>query len=500
MTFAEFKKLKIDTSGVGWEKPSKNDVSYFCTPKGAKMIGWAGADGVHYCSVRGLDETIFAVSPMNSPGRYVRPVARNFDDFLRLLLACLDLNLVEQSWMWDGEQLAGEIENVRNSEFFDPAPLDAIREKCGLEPMENPGEYLRRLQSSFNYAEIPFTEEYYETVGDADAWTPPAWKVTMDGGFFPERGEGGREIALDKAFRWGGQTWRIPSIYLCSGGVAADFFIEIDSEDFLRFRDEVRELYERGEATDEEQERLCCRNPANVDFYPTLTANGATLENRNGCGEAWYPASCLDDGMEENARAKYLVERYGFDLTKIWVVRRCFFPSETKIQEITSLRLKITRAPVEFYGVRFTNPRAGESYSFTHPVYGTERLLTVEEYGLEEIEENRFASEEWSFPTRLATMRYTVSPNLPEDEIFVRDCSRGDAPRRRKSETRDEQGAVTVGAIFSPDGPIAAAIGAERNATSRYACSSLYFEKPENVEWRVIFRVKTTEDLEEELL
>ena len=93
---------------------------------------------------------IFAVSPMNLPGNYVHPIARNMEDLLRLLLACLDMNLIEQSWMWDEEQLTEQIEAVRNSEYFDDTPLQTIREKCGLEPMENPFAYLYRLQRSFN--------------------------------------------------------------------------------------------------------------------------------------------------------------------------------------------------------------------------------------------------------------------------------------------------------------------------------------------------------------
>ena len=122
-------------------------------------------DGIHYCTVRALGETIFAVSPMNLPGNYVHPIARNLEDLIRLLLACLDMNLIEQSWMWDEEQLDEQIEAVRNSEYFDDTPLQAIREKCGLEPMENPFRYLYNLQRSFDYGSIPFTKEYYETIG-----------------------------------------------------------------------------------------------------------------------------------------------------------------------------------------------------------------------------------------------------------------------------------------------------------------------------------------------
>jgi len=83
MTYTEFKKLKINTTAIGWE-PAGKEEAYFCTPKGAKIIGRAGVDGIHYCTVRALGETIFAVSPMNLPGQYVHPIARNLTDLLRL--------------------------------------------------------------------------------------------------------------------------------------------------------------------------------------------------------------------------------------------------------------------------------------------------------------------------------------------------------------------------------------------------------------------------------
>ncbi|WP_222860695.1 hypothetical protein [Paenibacillus antibioticophila] len=51
----------------------QNDPPYFCTPKGARMIGWAGVDGIHFCFVRGFGEMVFAVSPMNTAGNYVHP-------------------------------------------------------------------------------------------------------------------------------------------------------------------------------------------------------------------------------------------------------------------------------------------------------------------------------------------------------------------------------------------------------------------------------------------
>ena len=63
-TYQKFKKLNIRHSAIGLEQ-SDTDVTYYCTPRDAAIIGWAGVDGIHYCTIPECGEMIFAVSPMN---------------------------------------------------------------------------------------------------------------------------------------------------------------------------------------------------------------------------------------------------------------------------------------------------------------------------------------------------------------------------------------------------------------------------------------------------
>lgn len=503
MTYTKFQKLNIDTSPIGWEQTDSKEECCFCTPKGAKIIGRAGVDGIHYCTVRGFGSMIFAVSPMNLPGNYVHPIAENFTDFLRLLLACLNLNIIEQAWSWDEEQLTEQIEQVGNSEYFDDAPLKAIREKCGLEPMEAPFCYLYTLQRSFDYGSIPFTKEYYElTDADDSPWQPPEWKVTADGGFFEVRGKAGKEIVLNKTFVWNGITWHVPSAYLCKNQVVVvDFLAEIETDEYLKFRQDAEEVMNRGRLTEEEEEILRRRNPAGMMIQPKITVNGTELQSRRGRGETWIPQSCLDAGEAVDMRAKAIAEHYCFDLSKLYVIRRCSFPSETKIGEIVSLCLKMM-GEAEFYqGIHFTDPHVGDSYTFTHPVRGTEHTLTVTEYDAEEMDQDKFASDEWIFPTHMTAMKYTVTPDLPRDEIGVRDCAHGDSPRRRESAPKpDCDFCSAIAVIRSSDGPSAVIAGVPQVPDVHSVCSSLHFERQDSVEWRVGFRVKTVEDMEVELL
>ncbi len=155
--YDKFKKLDINFSRLGLEQGDAYG-GYFCTPKGAKVIGWEGVDGIHYCFVKGFGEMVFAVNPSNLPGEYVHPLARSFEDFLRLLLACGSTAALEQAWMWN----RGEFDAFLETYPPDPEQrviLDIIRDKLSLTSMENPYEYIKEIQSTFDYKQIQYSKE-----------------------------------------------------------------------------------------------------------------------------------------------------------------------------------------------------------------------------------------------------------------------------------------------------------------------------------------------------
>ena len=78
-TYQKFKKMNIDHSVIGMDQSDSN-TNYFCTPKGAKIIGNAGVDGIHYCFIEGFEDMVFVVSPEGVPGEYVHPIAKDFEE------------------------------------------------------------------------------------------------------------------------------------------------------------------------------------------------------------------------------------------------------------------------------------------------------------------------------------------------------------------------------------------------------------------------------------
>lgn len=306
---------------------------------------------------------------------------------------------------------------------------------------------------------------------------------------------------MNKTFYWGNETWHVPSAYLFKDGVVIDFFAEINTESFIKFRKDAEQLLQHGRMTLEDEERFLRLNPSSVNFFPSIIVNGIELSNKSGHGDTWYPESCRDEGAEEDVQSKYLVEHYGFDLSRIWVIRRCTFSSKTNFNEITSLRLKMVRSLENFSGIHFIDPCVGDTFKFTHPVYGTEHTLTVMEYEAEEMEQSKFDDTEWIFPTHLTAMRYTVSPNLPREEVSVRDCASGDSLRRKASSpNQNGEFSSAIGVIGSSNGATAVMAGASQSADVYSACSSLHFEKQDSIEWRMNFRVKMVEDMAVELI
>ena len=134
ITYEKFLKLGISLVPLGVEARTDNE-HYFCTPRGAKVLGWAGVDGIHYCFVRGRGDMVFAVSPMNAPGEYVYPIAGSFEDFLRLLMACGDAAALEQAWQWNEGQFNDFLrENPPTDEQKDT--VQAIADATGLAPVD----------------------------------------------------------------------------------------------------------------------------------------------------------------------------------------------------------------------------------------------------------------------------------------------------------------------------------------------------------------------------
>ena len=86
--------------------------------------------------------------------------------FLSLVLACKGTTAAEQISGWNKKQfeefLANEDPDFATKRQF---VLDKIQNELGITPIGNPFEYVKAIQSEFDYSKIRFTEEYNDVLG-----------------------------------------------------------------------------------------------------------------------------------------------------------------------------------------------------------------------------------------------------------------------------------------------------------------------------------------------
>ena len=497
--YQQFKKLNIDHAAIGLEQ-SDTYAPYFCTPKGAKVIGSAGVDGIHYCFVKGFDEMVFAVSPANLPGEYVHPIARSFEDMLSLLLACGSMDAIEQAHMWDEAAFGGYVkENQPGDE--QKAAMEEIRAQLGVEPMEQPFAYIKGLQEDFDYSRLKFPAEYYKLLEPVEE-QPPEWKVVYGGGFWTQKGRAGKEVPVNKQFAWGEEAWHIPAVYLCGEGLVIDFCIEVEPERIRQFLEKWDLLNVReDEFTEIQRERVLSENPLVIGFNAAANMDGTQIRQQHGCAVSWIPESCLSEEFRNGVEAQRVLERYGCDLTHGWSIHRISFPWEGKRpRSIKSLSLTLEREMVNIFGAVFKAPAAGESVTLTNPVTGQEHILTVRENEAHEMDRSYFSNDDMEYPAHCVGLTYTIFPEL--QDFYLRDCDNGDNPRVKHPNPHGPVIGSAVGVIgmiksdsqhtyLHPDGT---------PAKARAFCSSLHFEPVKELTLSIVFREKRVPDVEVQII
>lgn len=163
-TYEKFLLLNIDGSLISLERADCSYSDFFCYPTNARTIGFEGC--IMYCFIDEYGETVFACNPESCADIYVYPLARDFLDFMRLILACGSANPAEQIiWMNERqfEQHLRDEKEIRTAEQEEL--LLRLEKELDITPMENPFVYVKNLQSGFDYGKIQYSDEYYNVMG-----------------------------------------------------------------------------------------------------------------------------------------------------------------------------------------------------------------------------------------------------------------------------------------------------------------------------------------------
>ena len=162
--FEKYRALGIDGSCIGLEYSGRNYEPDWCYPKNAVPIGYENS--ILYCFIKGYGETVFAANPESCVDINVYPIARSFEDFLGLILACGSANPPEQAiWMTRG-QFEEHVKNTLEDTFPNEreAVLKRIREELGVAPISDPYDYVKSVQKDFDYNKIKFRKERNQKV------------------------------------------------------------------------------------------------------------------------------------------------------------------------------------------------------------------------------------------------------------------------------------------------------------------------------------------------
>lgn len=316
------------------------------------------------------------------------------------------------------------------------------------------------------------------------------YKVFYQGSLYGHfgRDRAGKEIEIDKSFLWGGESWLVPSVYVCGKGLVADILKSVSVEDFRAFA----EKFGLDEADDPENfspQRLAkaeAENPLGGGIYVTAKINGRESSMEFSSSDCWNPL--FPDGGD----SEKLLEKYGLDKSFCWQITRVSIPWRSrKPKKICSLSLRLRADRLRVSEVHFKAERPGDRTEFTNPATGKTHILTVTDIKRQSLAQfPHIGKDEPKFFTLL---RVDISLEISKDALLITDCAEGD---------RTHKGALprntsAIGIIGGADGPTVIISEYESGHT---ACSSMHFEPEYEPDWCMTFYDKPREDIEVELI
>lgn len=316
------------------------------------------------------------------------------------------------------------------------------------------------------------------------------YKVFYQGSLYGHfgRDRAGKEIEINKSFLWGGESWLVPSVYVCGKGLVADILKSVSVEDFRAFA----EKFGLDEADDPENfspQRLAkaeAENPLGGEIFITAKINGRESLMKFSSSDCWNPLFPDGGGSEK------LLEKYGLDKSFCWQITRVSIPWHgRKPKKISSLSLCLRADRLRVSEVHFKAERPGDRTEFTNPATGKTHILTVTDIKRQSLAQfPHIGKDEPKFFTLL---RVDISPEISKDALLITDCAEGD---------RTHKGALpgntsAIGIIGGADGPTVIISEYESGHT---ACSSMHFEPEYEPDWCMTFYDKPREDIEVELI
>ena len=490
ISYRDFLCKNTDLAPLGLVQREDNS-HFFCTPKGAKIIGWGRMDGIHYCTIADYGEAVFSVNPSNGAPDYVHPLAETFEDFLRLLLTCKDANVLEQAWLWDEATFHTICTQYQSSDDA-CAVLSELEDVFHLTPMEHPWQYINQLQQSFDAAKIAYSKKF-PVSGTSFPVALPDWTASSSGTSY-DKTHLSTKYTINQEFEFAQHSWKVPAVYACSQSLIIDLCMKVRPQEYQHLI-QATAVLEHESLTQEQQMWLDLENPFYMELCPEGSANGRNLN---------YTGESIRYSIPENGTGTICTEiwrtlgRYHLDPTVGWAIHRIKFSWATKKQpKLNTLSLTMKQQPKRMPGPHFKVTDIGDTVEFALPENRGCCTLTVLDYKSEQIHYEPPFDNGMEYPSYYTEMTYSLSPELPEGSLSIHDCCTSDQPREHHPNQSCSSSPIsenplydaTIGIIGGADGPTAIYIATAQEEPSHSVCSSLHFEPAKQIEWFPIFQL-----------
>lgn len=292
---------------------------------------------------------------------------------------------------------------------------------------------------------------------------------------------------------WRSKNLCIPAIYVGQEGVVLDLCMRVPLSDISAFMDKWKDRdYEN--MSDEELEQAESESPFGVDFNILLALDGIRLKTTFGCSTVW---NLLMQDTDPETEA--LMEAYGCGREYGWVfLRNCFEWDGSAVlapRKLDCVLVPRKQSVTAAYFATDASDGKGQErkVKLIHPLSGDTYTLTLRscEGGQHEGDWGDIG-EDLEYPSCYQAITYTVEPDISAEDLAVQDCAKGDPPRRKGAGSKEAGSSVLASSVALV--PMYAVEDGEEPKV-RSACSSLWFEPVDRVEWRAVFHIKKEKDL-----
>ncbi|MBO5145285.1 MAG: hypothetical protein J6C19_07075 [Lachnospiraceae bacterium] len=303
-----------------------------------------------------------------------------------------------------------------------------------------------------------------------------------------------KEIHLNQDFLWDDISGFIPSVYVCSEGIAIDICIRVPNEPVRCFWDKWHQRLGE-EMNEDEQETLFQENPLDIDFNVQICINGEKLENDFGCGACYTKE--YENNMEGSLEEQLFLA-YGCDESASWVFKRhmCRWDGQPQQMNTITVDFLAPDKPLACEDIELGLEDANKEWTLTSPVNGGQYTLHVDKVEQQELSEDMLALHQsrrhkLQYPRHYMTVSYHIEPELPENAFLLQSAGKGDKPRGQSA-----QAAAEISVIGGADGPTSIFIAGKRDRRQgRIAITALHFEPVERELWRPVFMIKERRDM-----